>query len=104
LLFNDRKKDESGMKNLSIQTRTGTTIEKEGLTLQPVTQSVLWLGQRFGFVWNRPYAIRVDDGETTAQVPIVDLTRIAIIILWGLTALFSLMAVRNQLKTRRKDQ
>lgn len=89
------------MKKLSIQTHTGTPIEVDGITIQPISQSIAWIGRIWGMVWNRPYAIRVDDGEHTTQIPIVDLTRIALVFLWTLTGLFSLLSIRSMLKNRR---
>ena len=89
------------MKNFEIQVQTGTPIKVDELTIKPVSQSFSWIGKRAGVVWNRPYAIQVQDGEKTIQLPVVDLTRLALIFLWGITAFFSLLALRNQLKLRR---
>ena len=90
------------MRNLKIQTRSGTPIQAGNVTIQPVSQSVSWISQRFGFVWNRPYAVRVDDGQTTHQIAIIDRTRIALVILWGLSALFSLMSAWRLFSNWRK--
>ena len=89
------------MKNFNIQIQTGKPFKVNGLTIEPVSQSFSWIGQHFGAVWNRPYALRVHDDESSVQYPVVDRTRLALILLWGLTAFFSLLAIRNQFKFRR---
>ena len=65
------------MRNLKIQTRSGTPIQAGNITIQPVSQSVSWISQRFGFVWNRPSALIVESKDGTQKMPIIDLTRVA---------------------------
>lgn len=89
------------MKKLNFQIGKSKPVEVGGLTIQPLSQSISWMARTWGIVWNRPYAVQVDDGETTTQIPIVDHTRLALIFLWGLTIFFSLITVRYQLKNRR---
>jgi hypothetical protein len=86
------------MRPLQIQTRSGTPIELEDITLQPVSQSISWIKPKWGFVWNRPYALKVEQDGETRQVPIRDLTQIALVALWGLTVLFSLMTLWKTIK------
>jgi len=91
------------MSDLKIQTHDGTPVELEGITLQPVSQSVAWIKPNWGFVWNRPYALKIKQhGETrqvtTWQVPIRDITQIVYYALWGLTVLFSLMTLWKTIK------
>lgn len=53
-----------------------------------------------GFVWNRPTAVLVERDDVTQRIPIVDVTRVAQIVLFGLVLTFSviipLLAVRQR--------
>ena len=86
------------MSHLQVQTQSGTPIELEDVTLQPVSQSVSWIQRTWGFVWNRPYALKVEEDGITRQIPIRDVTQIAFFALWGLTVLFSLMTLWKTIK------
>jgi hypothetical protein len=86
------------MSKLEIQTLTGEPIKFDHITLQPISQSVSWIQRTWGFVWNRPYALKVEEDGTTRQIPIRDVTQIAFFILWGLTVLFSLMTLWKTIK------
>jgi hypothetical protein len=91
------------MKKFQIKIHPGTPIQVGGYTIQPIAQSISWINRHFGFVWNRPYAVKVDDGQTTHQIPIVDPTRLGLILLWGLTGLFCITAVWKSINNRRTD-
>lgn len=91
------------MDTIKTQIQQGTPINVDSLTINPVSLSVSWIGKRFGFVWNRPYAVKVEDGTSSVQLPIRDYTQIGMILLWGLTAIFILIAVRKSTNQRRKS-
>ena len=44
-----------------------------------------------GFVWNRPTAVLVERDDLTQRIPIVDVTRVAQIALFGLVVTFSVI-------------
>jgi hypothetical protein len=44
-----------------------------------------------GFVWNRPTAVLVERDDVTQRIPIVDVTRVAQIALFGLGLSFSII-------------
>ena len=91
------------MSGLKINTHRYTPIQAGEITVQPISQSVHWAGKWFGFVWNRPVAVRVEDGQASYQLPVRDLTRVALIILWGLTAVFSFAILSPKSKKRSKS-
>ena len=80
----------------------GQPFTDHGITIQPISHALSWIDKYFGLVWKRPYALKITRGEETVQVPIRDHTRIWLTILWGLTAFFSLWAVMQTRKERRK--
>lgn len=92
------------MPGLDIQTKTGKAVQAGDYTLEPVSQSISWIGKQAGAVWNRPYAIRVERRGVVQEVPIRDVTRIALVLLWGLTALFSIFTLKSYIKRRKTDE
>ena len=86
------------MSGIKLKTHMSTPIKAGEITLQPMSQSVQWIEKRFGVVWNRPVAIRVEHGDSTTQLPIRDMTRVYLILLWGLTAIFSLVFLSTKPK------
>ena len=76
---------------VQIQTREGAPIAVGDVTLTPQAQSlsVRWPGG--GWVWNRPLAAVVTRGDQEDRIPIVDVTRIAQIVMLGITLACALL-------------
>lgn len=76
------------------QTRSAGPLQlgEHSLTLQ---SQALTLGGPFGgLVWNRPAAVLVEGPDgTTRRLPIVDVTRVAQLGMWGLGLVFLLIAM-----------
>ena len=54
-----------------------------------------------GFVWNRPTAVLVERDDVTQRIPIVDVTRVAQIVLFGLVVTFSVIITLLASRQRR---
>lgn len=54
-----------------------------------------------GFVWNRPTAVLVERDDLTQRIPIVDVTRAAQIVLFGLVLTFSVIITALAARQRR---
>ena len=54
-----------------------------------------------GFVWNRPTAVLVERDGETRRIPIVDVTRVAQIVLFGLVLTFSVIITMLAARQRR---
>jgi hypothetical protein len=54
-----------------------------------------------GFVWNRPTAVLVERGDATQRIPIVDVTRVVQIVLFGLVLTISVIITLFALWQRR---
>lgn len=80
----------------------GQAFTSHGITVQPISHALSWFDRYFGLIWNRPFAVRINRGEETIEVPIRDHTRIWLTVMWGLTAFFTLLAVTQKRKERRK--
>jgi hypothetical protein len=80
----------------------GEPVQRNGLTVTPLAQSLrvrLPFGPAgWGFVWNRPAAVLVEQNGRVERLPIVDVTRLAQIGL--LAALF--VVARLTRRRRRK--
>lgn len=91
------------MDRINLHTRNGTPTTVGDITIQPVSQSASWIGRRFGFVWNRPYAVKIEQDDTVYQMPIRDYSQVVQVVLWGLTALFVLVTISKSNSKRRNN-
>ncbi|HAY84715.1 MAG TPA: hypothetical protein DCY42_07265 [Chloroflexi bacterium] len=91
------------MSGIQVKNHTSDPIQAGNISLQPISQSIHFIGKHFGFAWNRPVAVQVDDGRAVYQLPIRDRTRLILVYLWGLTAAFSLIALSSKSKKRSKS-
>jgi hypothetical protein len=51
-------------------------IQLEEYTVTPVSQALIVQIPHFHFAWNRPVAVKVDDGITSMRIRIMDWTRV----------------------------
>ncbi|NTU61990.1 MAG: hypothetical protein HGB05_01000 [Chloroflexi bacterium] len=54
-----------------------------------------------GLVWNRPTAVLVERDDLTQRLPIVDVTRVAQIVLFGIVLTFSVIITLLAMRQRR---
>jgi hypothetical protein len=54
-----------------------------------------------GLVWNRPASVRVERNGSTETISILDVTRIAQVVLYGLAALFTALTIVLMIRGRR---
>ena len=54
-----------------------------------------------GFVWNRPTAVLVERDDVTQRIPIVDVTRVAQVVLFGLVVTISVLITLLAMRQRR---
>ena len=51
-------------------------VQLEKYTVTPVSQALIVQIPHFHFSWNRPVAVKVDDGITSTRIRIMDWTRV----------------------------
>ncbi len=68
---------------VELQTRASAPVEVDGVRITPEAQALTVSLPFFRFVWNRPVAITVERQGQSERVPIVDVTRIALLALAG---------------------
>ena len=72
------------------ETVTGEAATVDGRTVRTQSQALMLRWPRGGYVWNRPVALLVGQGEEIERVPIVDLTRV---LQWGLVAVGAIVSI-----------
>jgi len=89
------------MPGIKIQSKASQPIQAgEDTRITLVSQSTSWIEETWGLVWNRPVSVRVETDAGTQVIPIVDVTRIALVVLWGLAAGFGLLALQKSFKKK----
>jgi len=86
---------------LNRQTLLGKGITAGDITLTPQAQvlTLRWPGG--GWVWNRPVAVLVERGGSVERVPIVDVTRLVQIGLYGLGFCLTVLTLLAAAERRR---
>ena len=72
-----------GRERIESQMHLGSEIVVGDRVIVPQSRSLALRGPSRGWVWNRPVAILVRQGDETQRIPIVDVTRIAQLALFG---------------------
>ena len=85
------------------QITSGDTLTIGEASITPQAQALIVRFPFGGWVWNRPAALVVEQGQQTKRMPIVDVTRMAQIGLVGLGLLFSLVSFILINQQRRKQ-
>lgn len=62
---------------IQLKTVAGTAVHTPHHTLIPESQALIIKFPYGGFVWQRPTAVLVQNGDQTQRHPIVDVTRLA---------------------------
>lgn len=69
-------------------------------TITPQSQALMIRWPNGGFVWNRPIAILVERKGQTERIPIIDVTRLAQLQLWGFALLFAIVIYLSSRKDK----
>jgi hypothetical protein len=75
------------------QTMSGETVAVDDVAVTPQSQALTVRWPRGGWVWNRPVALLVERDEGTERIPIVDVTRVAQLGLYGLGLVFAIVGL-----------
>ncbi|MEM7029668.1 MAG: hypothetical protein AAF629_08890 [Chloroflexota bacterium] len=79
----------------------GKPVTMHGKTMTPQAQSITFRWPNGGWVWNRPTSVLVESDGHIQHLPIVDVTRIIQLILFGLAFSLSLLTLSQFLRLRR---
>ncbi len=85
---------------IRLETRSGAPVRAGGATITPQSQALVVSLPFGGLVWNRPVAVLVERDGQTERIPVLDMTRIALLALGGLAvaaaAVLALSASRRR--------
>ncbi len=91
-------------KLLQWQTVTGEAVTVDGTIIRPQAQALVLRWPGSGFVWNRPVALLVEQGEKIERVLIVDYTRVVQWSLVGVGVIFSILVWAFSIKRGEGDE
>ena len=88
-------------KNIQFNTIQGNPIRVGDRVITPQSQALSIRFNKWGFVWNRPVAILVEQEGNVHRVPVVDITRW---IIWGISGMVLLYWVYRLINSRSNNQ
>ncbi len=65
----------------------------------PDMRTVHLAGKRWGWIWNRPKGVLIQEGDRIERVPILDFTRILQVILYGASLIMALVGVGKMISS-----
>ena len=83
------------------KTNSGNPIVIHDNTITPQAKALIIKLPFFGFVWNRPVAILVEKNGQQQRLPIIDVTRMALLVLTGAGLTISLVTLLTSLFSNR---
>jgi hypothetical protein len=95
------------LKNKSqyISLRDGSSLESPSGEIEVIPQArvVQLSGDHWGWVWNRPSGVVVRKGEEVQRIPLLNHTRTALWIMYGLSLLFFVLGWLRIKNTKRGE-
>ncbi len=88
---------------LQWRTVSGATVTSGGVSVTPQSQALIVHTPIWSYVWNRPVAVLVERDGQTERIPIVDVTRLALIAL-SFSVVAAILAVRFTRRPARKPR
>jgi hypothetical protein len=83
------------------QTPLGKAVTVGDITVTPQSQALTLRWPGGGWVWNRPIAVLVERGGNAERVPIIDVTRMAQVGLYGLGLCLTVLTLLVSARRRR---
>ena len=80
-------------KIIQYSTHPGQPIKKGNIVVTPVSGALRFNLPFYGFVWNRPVAMIVEEGGSSKRLPIVDLTLMVQGALFGIGLTATILSV-----------
>jgi len=76
----------------------GDAVTVGNVAATPQSQALTMRWPQGGWVWNRPAAVLVKQGEQERRIPIVDVTRVAQLALYGTAAVFTMIGLIQMMR------
>jgi hypothetical protein len=81
---------------------SGETVTRGDVAVTPQSRALTVRWTRGGWVWNHPVAVLVERDGQQRRVPIVDITRVVQLGLYGFSLVFILMGFYMMVRKRRE--
>ena len=91
-------------KTFTWRTSSGDTIVRHGVAVTPLSQALAFRCPRGGCVWNRARALVVERDGEKRRIPVVDVTRLIQLALYGLSVVFVLVGISRMVRQRRDHE
>lgn len=75
------------------ETASGETATVGDVSVTPQSKALTVRWPNGGWVWNRPVAVLMERGEEKERIPIVDVTRMGQLALYGLSLAFAVIGL-----------
>ena len=86
------------------RTSSGETIVRHGVAVTPLSQALAFRCPWGGCVWNRPRGLGVEQDGEKRRIPLVDVTRLIQLALYGLSVVFVLVGISRMVRQRRDHE
>lgn len=88
---------------IQITTHTDRPITAGGITVTPQSLALIIALPFGGFVWNQPIAVLVERDGEIKRIPVVDVTRLALMGMAGLGVAFAIAAFAASAPRNKKE-
>jgi hypothetical protein len=78
---------------IQVKTQSGQPVTVNGVTITPQSQAFTIRWPYGGFVWNRPVAVMVERDGQSERIPIVDVTLVGRMALFGFGLFLSVVTL-----------
>lgn len=95
---------EQGERRIAWETGSGETVTVGDVSATPQSQALKVRCPFGGWIWNRPVGVLVERDGEEEYVPIVDLTRLVQLGLYGLGLIFAVVSMIVWFKERRHSR
>jgi hypothetical protein len=89
---------------INLSEAAGKFSQRRGFNVVPESRAVQLSGKNWRWIWNRPSGVILKKGSEVQRVPIIDLTRIIQVILYGFSLIFVGLGFYNFLGKRRGEE
>ena len=86
------------------RTRTGETLTRGEVAVTPQSRALVIRGRHGGWVWNRPVAVLVERDGQERRIPVLDVTRMVQLALYGLSLVFAGFGLYNVVRQWRDHE
>ncbi|UCG24180.1 MAG: hypothetical protein JSW55_18990 [Chloroflexota bacterium] len=85
-------------------TSSGQPIEKGNVVVTPISGALRLNLPFFNYVWSRPVAVLVEEGDSSKKLPIVDVTLLAQAALFGIGLSATILTILASRASKKRNE